>query len=71
MKVTVYHVRKWDLHSDGYVRSKRKCTAESAKKIDGVQIMVETAEEVEASALDEHGRYDPTSIQSHAATICR
>jgi len=55
---TVHQVRVWDFAEDKYVILPLKCTAERITLIRG-EIIPGTAEEVEESALDATGRYDP------------
>jgi hypothetical protein len=58
MNVTVYHFRAWNPGTDEYIVPDRKSPAERIERIGGT-ILPGTAEEVEDSVLDEHGRYEP------------
>jgi hypothetical protein len=63
MKITVYHFHYYDGLNDKSLVSKRKLSAESIKAI-GKEPMPETAEEVDETALDEYGRYNPRQQQA-------
>lgn len=60
MKVTVYHFRVYDPIKDEEFIPPRKSPEHRINRI-GAQIIKETAEDVDASALDEQERYDPRS----------
>ena len=59
--VTVHHFEVWDINRGDWVRQPLKSTAErimEATQGKG-RIVPGTGEEVDASELDTHGRYDP------------
>jgi hypothetical protein len=58
MKITVHNFRVWNNVLGDYVFPERKSSAERIKRIGG-EIIANTAEDVDPSALDEHDRYDP------------
>jgi hypothetical protein len=58
-KVTVHHFRKWDINSGQYLTPPLKSTAERIEEAGG-EIILETAEEIDVSKLDDEGRYDPS-----------
>jgi len=57
-KVTVYQFWRYDGATDQSTPSPTKRTAAEIERL-GFKLIPETAEEVEESDLDEHGRYDP------------
>jgi hypothetical protein len=59
MKVTVHHFRVWNPTTDDYIMPRRKSPADRIKNDCNGEIIEGTAEDVDASSLDEHGRYDP------------
>jgi hypothetical protein len=56
--VTVHHFRVWDIMRGEYLIPSLKSTTQRIQEVKG-EIIPETAEEVERSALDKEGRYDP------------
>ncbi len=56
--VTVHGFEKWDQQQGENIRSRYKCTADGIQKMHA-EIIPWTAEEVDESALDSDGRYDP------------
>jgi hypothetical protein len=56
--VTVHQFKVWSIGSGDYIVQPRKSTAERIAEAGG-EIIPGTAEEVEQSALDPLGRYDP------------
>jgi hypothetical protein len=62
---TVYHFKIWDPATNEYIIGPLKSTPERIQQVGGV-IMLDTAEEVAASALDEYGRYDPRRRSSES-----
>lgn len=60
MKIRVYHFRVYDPIRDEEFIPPRKSPEHRISRI-GAQIIKETAEDVEVSALDEQERYDPRS----------
>ena len=59
--VEVHHFEIWDINRDDWVRQSLKSTAERiAEETEGRgRIVPDTAEMVDSSKLDIHGRYDP------------
>jgi hypothetical protein len=55
-RVTVYHFKVWDAQSGQYIVPERKSPLERIKSIGG-EALIDTAERVDESALDAHGRY--------------
>ena len=68
MKVRVYHFRWWDASADRWRFPHRKSTADRIHESHG-EIIDGSEEEVDESALDEHGRYDPRA--KDAPPSCR
>ncbi len=56
--VTVHGFKKWSQKEGENIPSRYKCTADWIQEIGG-EIIPWTAEEVDESALDSDGRYDP------------
>ena len=56
--VTVHHFKVWDQAAGDHVVPPRKSTAERIKQIGGT-IIPGTSEEVDESAIDSEGRFDP------------
>ena len=63
--VTVHHFEVWDINRSDWVRLPLESTDERImEETDGKgRIVPGTAEEVDASELDMHGRYDPQKSQ--------
>jgi hypothetical protein len=62
--VTVHHFRVWDFANDRWVYPPLKSSAERIKNEARGEIIPDTAEEVDLSDLDEHGRYDPKKSEA-------
>ncbi len=58
--VTVYHFKVWDQQQGEYIIQPLKSPADRIQEIGG-KIIPGTAENVDVSALDSEGRYDPKS----------
>ena len=56
--VIVHHFEVWDVTLGDWVRQPLKSTAERIQQVKG-RIIPGTEEEVDPSALDAHGRYNP------------
>ena len=56
--VTVHYFKKWHQQQGEYIVQPRKSPADRIQEIGG-QIIPGTDEEVDESALDSEGRYDP------------
>ena len=67
MKVRVYHFRWWDASADRRRFPHRKSTADRIHECHG-EIIDGSEEEVDESALDEHGRYDPRDKDAPASS---
>lgn len=67
MKTTVYYFKVWSPGTDDYVIPQRKSTAERIKNVCRGEIIEGTGEEVDVSALDEQGRYDPSATEKKDA----
>jgi hypothetical protein len=63
MKTMVYHFRVWDPATDEMIVPRLKSPADRILNICRGEIIKGTGEQVEVSALDEHGRYDPALSQ--------
>ena len=59
MVTIVYHFQVWDPATDEVIVPRLKSPADRIKNICRGEIIKGTGEQVELSALDEHGRYDP------------
>ena len=59
MKIMVYHFRVWDAATDQLFMPRLKSPAERIKNVCHGEIIKGTGQEVDVSAPDEHGRYDP------------
>jgi hypothetical protein len=59
--VTVHHFEVWDINRGDWVREPLKSTAERIMEVTQSRgrIVPGTAEEVDSSELDMHGRYNP------------
>lgn len=57
MRVTVFSFRVWDGLRDDYIYSRRKRTLADIRRLGGFPIR-DTAEVVDESELDVHGRYE-------------
>jgi hypothetical protein len=57
-KAKVYFFKVWDATTDTYDMPAMKSTSERIARVGGA-IIPETEEEIDASLLDEDGRYDP------------
>lgn len=53
-KVTVYYFTCYDIRSDEILRSKRPATLEAITRCKG-EVLKDTAQEVDASSLDDNG----------------
>jgi hypothetical protein len=58
-KVTVHSFKVWDPPAGRYFIQSLKSPAERIAQIKRAEIMPGTAEDVDESELDEHGRFDP------------
>jgi addiction module HigA family antidote len=58
MRITVYNFKVWDQIRGEHVITPMKSPADRIEQIGG-EILSETAEDVDPSALDKHGRYNP------------
>ena len=65
MKVRVYHFKVYDPIKDEEVIPPRKSPAHRINRIGG-QILMDTAEDVDASSLDGQERYDPKTGAGNA-----
>ena len=61
--ITVHHFRVWSITHGEYVVPPMKAPAEFIRMARG-EIVPETAEDVDPSALDSQGRYDPQSAST-------
>jgi hypothetical protein len=57
--VTVYSFEVWDPQQGAYIAQRLKSPAARIERIAKARIIVGTAEEVDAAALDPQGRYNP------------
>ncbi len=57
--VTVHHFKVFDIKRGIFVIQPLKSTVERISQIPTAEIIPDTAEEVEPSALDSDGRYNP------------
>jgi hypothetical protein len=57
--VTVHHFEVWDINRGDWVREPFKSTAERIREEAKGRIIPGTAEKVDPSELDVHGRFDP------------
>ncbi|KQT84995.1 hypothetical protein ASG51_02750 [Methylobacterium sp. Leaf465] len=62
--VTVHHFRVWDVAKDEWVYPPLKSPEDRIRDVAKGEVIPGTAEEVESSQLDEHGRYDPSKSQT-------
>jgi hypothetical protein len=71
-RVTVYHFKVWDTQNDKYIVPERKSPLERIKLIGG-EPMMETAERIQRSALDQYGRHsvNAESVQNISPTSLR
>ncbi len=56
--VTVYHFKVWDQQQGEHIIQPLKSPADRIQELRG-EIILGTAENVDVSALDSEGRYDP------------
>ena len=64
--VTVHSYKRWDISRDVYVTTRLKGTPNYTTSIRG-EIMLNTAEDVDPSRIDDQGRYDPEPLRRHAS----
>lgn len=64
--VTVHSYKRWDINRDVYVTTRLKGTPNYITSIRG-EIMLNTAEDVDPSCIDDQGRYDPEPLRRHAS----
>ena len=57
--MTVYSFEVWDQQQGAYIAQRLKSPAARIERIARARIIIGTAEEVDASALDPQGRYNP------------
>ncbi len=57
--VRVHYFKVWDQQQGAYIIQPRKSTANRIQEIPSAEIIPGTAEDVDVSALDSRGRYDP------------
>jgi len=62
--VTVHSYKRWDISREVYVTTRLKVTVSYIASIRG-EIMLNTAEEIHPSCIDDQGRYDPEPIRRH------
>lgn len=60
--VTVHSYKRWDISRDGYVTTRLKGTPNYITSIRG-EIMLNTAEDVDPSRIDDQGRFDRESFR--------
>ena len=62
--VTVHRYKRWDISRDVYVTTRLKGTPNYIASIRG-EMMLNTAEDVNPSCIDDQGRYDPEAVRRH------
>jgi hypothetical protein len=68
-KIVVHHFQVWDQMRGEFVVPPLKSPAARIIEQAKGQIIAGTAEEVDASALDQHGRYDPAKLDAVDVTL--
>ena len=64
--VTVHSYKRWDINRDVYVTTRLKGTPNYIASIRG-EIMLNTGEDVDASCIDDQGRYGRESLRRNAS----
>lgn len=57
--VTVHHFKVFDFNRGNFIIQPLKSTVERINQIPTAEIIPDTAEEIQPSALDSEGRYNP------------